>query len=87
MLSAITMPAIAAGTLLSYCLGSMLDWHYVAVVAAAIPLIMIPGLLLISNSPYWYLQKGEDKKALRAMEKFRASDANGLSFPAVGCVY
>lgn len=79
MLSAITMPAIATGTLLSYCLGSIIDWHYVAVIAAAIPLILIPGLLLISNSPYWYLQKGEDKKALRAMEKFRASDANGLS--------
>lgn len=79
VLSAITMPAIATGTLLSYCLGSIIDWHFVAVIAAAIPIILIPGLLLISNSPYWYLQQGEDKKALQAMEKFRASDANGLS--------
>jgi facilitated trehalose transporter len=79
ILSAITMPAIATGTLLSYCLGSIIDWNFVAVIAAAIPIILIPGLLLISNSPYWYLQQGEDKKALQAMEKFRASDANGLS--------
>merc|ERR1711997_672337 len=33
----------------------------------------------ISNSPYWYLQQGEDKKALQAIEKFRATDVNGLS--------
>merc|ERR1712018_338368 len=79
ILSAITMPALATGTLLSYCLGSIIGWHFVAVIAAAIPIILIPGLLLISNSPYWYLQQGEDKKALQAIEKFRAADVNGLS--------
>merc|ERR1719510_909497 len=79
VLSAITMPALATGTLLSYCLGSIIDWHFVAMIGAVIPLILIPGLLMISNSPYWYLQKGEDKKALQVMEKFRASNANGLS--------
>merc|ERR1711981_619717 len=79
VLSAITMPALATGTLLSYCLGAIIDWHFVAIIAAAIPIILIPGLLLISNSPYWYLQQGEDKKALQAIEKFRAVDVNGLS--------
>merc|ERR1719384_587144 len=79
VLSAITMPALATGTLLSYCLGAIIDWHFVAIIAAAIPIILIPGLLLISNSPYWYLQQGEDKKALQAIEKFRAADVNGLS--------
>jgi MFS family permease len=79
VLSAITMPALATGTLLSYCLGSIIDWHFVAIIAAAIPIVLIPGLLLISNSPYWYLQQGDDKKALQAIEKFRASDVNGLS--------
>jgi len=79
ILSAITMPALATGTLLSYCLGSIIDWRFVAVIGAAIPFILIPGLLLISNSPYWYLQQGEDKKALQAIEKFRAADVNGLS--------
>ena len=66
------MPALATGTLLSYCLGSIIDWHFVAVIAAAIPIVLIPGLLLISNSPYWYLQQGEDKKALQAIEKFQS---------------
>ena len=69
------MPALATGTLLSYCLGSIIDWHFVAVIAAALPIILIPGLLLISDSPYWHLQKGEDKKALQAIEKFRTADA------------
>ena len=52
VLSAITMPALATGTLLSYCLGAIIDWHFVAIIAAAIPIILIPGLMA-----YWILWK------------------------------
>merc|ERR1711881_585310 len=45
-LGAITLPALATGTLLCYCLGSIIDWHFVAMVGAVIPLILIPGLLM-----------------------------------------
>lgn len=79
VLSAITLPAIAMGSLLAYCLGSLIPWNFVAIVGFVIPVVLIPGLLMISNSPHWYLKKGEEKLAVQAMEKFRSSDANGLS--------
>lgn len=78
-LNAIAIPVLATGTFLVYCLGAILDWNIVAAIAVGIPVLMAPGLLLISNSPYWYLQMGDEKKALQAMEKFRSSEANGLS--------
>ena len=69
VLSAITLPAIAMGSLLAYCLGSLIPWNFVAIVGFVIPVVLIPGLLMISNSPHWYLKKGEEKLAVQAMEK------------------
>lgn len=79
VLSAITLPSSALGSLLAYCLGSLMPWNLVAVVGVVVPIVLIPGLLMISNSPHWYLNNGEEKMAVQAMEKFRSSDANGLS--------
>lgn len=78
-LTAITIPSIAIGILLSHILGSFIPWNMVAVVGLVISIMIFPGLFLIANSPLWYLQQGQDKLALKAMEKFRASDANGLA--------
>jgi len=79
LLSALTIPAMALGTLVSYCLGYIIPWHFVAIIGIVIPVVLLPGLLLVSNSPHWYLHRGEEKLAVQAMEKFRSSDANGLS--------
>merc|ERR1712142_632881 len=70
---------MALGTLVSYCLGYIIPWHFAAVVGVVVPVVLIPGLLLISNSPHWYLRQGQEKLAVQAMEKFRSSEANGLS--------
>jgi len=77
--SAITIPSIALGTLVAYCLGYIISWKFAAIVGVVFPVILIPGLLLISNSPHWYLRQGQEKLAVQAIEKFRSSDANGLS--------
>jgi len=79
LLSAITLPAVAMGSLLAYCLGSLIPWNMVAIVGVVIPIVLMPGLFMVSNSPHWYLKKGQEKLAVQAMEKFRSSDANGLS--------
>ena len=69
VLSAITLPSSALGSLLAYCLGSLMPWNLVAVVGVVVPIVLIPGLLMISNSPHWYLNNGEEKMAVQAMEK------------------
>ena len=70
---------MALGTLVSYCLGYIIPWKFAAIVGVVVPIVLIPGLLLISNSPHWYLRQGQEKQAVQAMEKFRSSEANGLS--------
>ena len=79
VLTAITIPSMALGTLISYCLGYIITWNFIAIIGAVIPVVLIPGLLMISNSPQWYLKHGQEKLAVQAMERFRSSDANGLS--------
>lgn len=78
-LSGIMIPTLGFGTLLSYIGGYFLPWHYVAAIAALIPGFLIPGLFWLSDSPYWYLQQGQDKKALVAIERFRGQNSNGIA--------
>lgn len=78
-LGGLTSPILAFGALLSYCLGSLISWHYVAIIGIFIPLSMIPGLFLLPDTPYWYIQQGDEKKALQVIEKFREQGANSLA--------
>jgi len=78
-LGGITTPVLAFGTLISYTLGSLISWHFIAIIGAVIPLLLIPGLALLHDSPYWHLQKGDEKKALAVMESFRKEGSNSLA--------
>ena len=78
-LSAITVPTMGLGGLLAYGLGALISWHWVAVIALAFPVMLIPGLMFLSDSPYWYMQLGQERKALAVMERFRESNANCLA--------
>ena len=66
-LGGLTSPILAFGALVSYSLGSIISWHYVAIIGIFIPLIMVPGLFLLPDTPYWYIQKGDEKKALQVI--------------------
>jgi len=78
-LGGLTSPILAFGALVSYSLGSIISWHYVAIIGIFIPLIMVPGLFLLPDTPYWYIQKGDEKKALQVIEKFREQGSNSLA--------
>lgn len=77
-LAGITPPCLAFGALISYAMGAMVSWHYVAIFGAFIPLAMLPGLFFLHDSPYWYLQNANEKKALQVMENFRSKSSNCL---------
>jgi len=79
-LSAVTVPTVGMGSLLAYTLGAEISWHFVAAIASFFPVLLIPGLLFyVTDSPYWYLQLGQERKALEVMERFRSSEANALA--------
>jgi len=78
-LGGLTTPMMALGALLSYVLGSVISWHYVAAMGVFIPLLMVPLLAFLPDSPYRFLQLGDEKKALQVIEKFRKQGSNALA--------
>jgi len=78
-LGGLTSPVLAFGALVSYTLGSIISWHYVAIIGVFLPLIMIPGLFLLPDTPYFHIQQGDEKKALQVIEKFREAGSNSLA--------
>jgi len=59
------MPFVSFGILLSYGIGSALSWHYVAILGSFLPLILIPSLSSASDSPYWFMMQGDEKKGVQ----------------------
>jgi len=78
-LGGLTTPTMALGALLSYGLGSVISWHYVAAMGVFIPMLMVPLVAFLPDSPYRFLQLGDEKKALQVIEKFRKQGANALA--------
>ena len=64
------MPIMAVGTLVAFGMGAVTSWQYVAIFGATLPLILLPCVALISDSPYWYVQQGDEKKAVQVSLSF-----------------
>lgn len=78
-LGGLTSPILAFGALISYGMGSVISWHFVAVIGLFVPVLLLPGLWILPDSPYWYISKGDEKKALQVVEKFREQGSNALA--------
>eukprot|EP00096_Caligus_rogercresseyi_P002053 TRINITY_DN137_c0_g1_i1.p1 TRINITY_DN137_c0_g1~~TRINITY_DN137_c0_g1_i1.p1 ORF type:complete len:572 (+),score=146.85 TRINITY_DN137_c0_g1_i1:311-2026(+) len=78
-LSGITIPTLAVGSLFAYIMGMFMEWRYIAAVGGFIPLVLLPGLLWLSDSPYWYLQNNQEKKALQVIDRFRPKENNSMA--------
>jgi len=75
----LTVPIISIGTLVMYTLGANLPWHLAAATCTPVPLFLGIFVFFLNESPYWYFQQGDDKKAYAALEKFRGKDENCIS--------
>merc|ERR1712025_1430988 len=65
---------VGVGTLITYSLGSVLYWRYVAFIPPVLYLLMISGLLMVPESPIWLLShKGKDE-AKEALIWLRATE-------------
>jgi len=75
----LTVPIMSIGTLVMYTLGANLPWHLAAATVTPVPLFLGIFVFFLNESPYWYFQQGDDKKAYLALEKFRGKDENCIS--------
>ena len=64
-LSSLTISTVSLGTLIAYGIGSSSSWYYVAIFGISLPLVLVSSLWFISDSPYWLMQQGDEKKALK----------------------
>lgn len=75
----LTVPIMSIGTLIMYTLGSYLPWHLAAASCTPVPVILGLAMCFMYESPYWYFQRGEEKMAYAALEKFRGKEENCVS--------
>lgn len=57
-LGTLYMVLLTAGILFSACIGLGLTWRWISVVCAALPLVMLCCMLLVPESPYYLVKKG-----------------------------
>lgn len=68
-LSSLTITFTALGTITAYGMGSLVSWYYVAALGISLPLVLVSALGLIPDSPYWHMEKGDEKKALKVSKR------------------
>ena len=62
---------IGIGCLICYCLGAVLYWRHVAIIAPFLYIIQAVGLPFIPESPIWLLGHRGEKEALEALKWLR----------------
>jgi len=75
-MSALTLPITSIGTLCMYVIGSWLPWHLAAASCTIVPVLLGLGMYFQDESPEWYFQQEEEKKAYAALERLRGKDTN-----------
>ena len=64
------------GILLSYIIGSYLPWYQLAWVGSAFPIPFLLIMFLIPETPRWYVSKGRDEEAKKALQWLRGKNAD-----------
>ncbi|XKL62683.1 hypothetical protein PGB90_002516 [Kerria lacca] len=64
------------GMLLCYTAGSYLNWRWLAILGSGIPVPFLICMFLIPETPQWYINKNEQKKARKALQWLRGPNAD-----------
>lgn len=67
---------IITGILLAFTAGAFLDWRYLALLGASLPIPFLISTFLIPESPLWFVSRGKDQDAQDALQWLRGSKSN-----------
>ncbi|KAK4299628.1 hypothetical protein Pmani_028113 [Petrolisthes manimaculis] len=77
LLGAFPEAAVAFGSLLCYAFGAVMDWRWLAVVAALVPGIpLFLSMIVFPESPQWLTKKAKLDKAEKSLRFFRKGSHN-----------
>lgn len=64
------------GILICFVAGKYMDWSELAFLGAALPVPFLIMMFIIPETPRWYVSKGRDMRARRALQWLRGKEAN-----------
>jgi len=77
VMGALPEAAVALGSLLCYVFGDMMNWRYLALTSALVPMVpLFISMLVLPESPQWLTKKGKLELAEKAIKFFRGDDYN-----------
>ena len=76
MLGSVNQLAMTVGLLLSFVMGVLCTWRWVAFVGAIPSALLLVLMLSMPETPRWFLGKNRVSEALRALLWLRGSDAD-----------
>ncbi len=75
-LGAFYQTSTLSGLIISYSIGILISWQWLAVVCTAIPLVMMVSMVSCPESPRWLLKNGKHQEALQALRWLRGPNRN-----------
>ena len=64
------------GILMCFVIGSYVNWSMLAFIGAILPIPFLVLVLLIPETPHWYLNKKQNQKAYESLQWLRGKDTN-----------
>ena len=70
-LSSFTASALALGILMSFIIGTFVDWWVLAYLLSMFPLMLFTGMIFMPETPFWLLTHNREKEARIALQRLR----------------
>lgn len=67
---------VVLGILLVFAVGTFVDWSTLAYIGATLPIPFLLLMLIIPETPRWYVSKGRDEEARKALQWLRGKQAD-----------
>ncbi len=70
-LGSLTASALALGILVTYILGTFVEWHVLSWILGGIPVAFLVCTIFMPESPSWLLTNGYEEDARKSLQRLR----------------
>lgn len=70
-LSSFTASALAFGILISFIIGTFVEWWVMAYLLSMFPLVLFTGMIFMPETPFWLLTQNRENEARIALQRLR----------------
>lgn len=70
-MGSLTATSLALGIVVTYVIGAFVDWHILAWILSAFPLVLLVGMAFLPETPVWLLTHGRQDEARHSLQQLR----------------